>query len=52
MCKQGVKLMPLNDEGMLDNDQAKMILQKMVDAGRAGVFTWDIDKNRFRIGSE
>ena len=41
--------MPLNDEGMLDNDQAKMILQKMVDAGRAGVFTWDIDKNRFRV---
>ena len=49
MCKQGVKPMPLNDEGMLDNDQAKMILQKMVDAGRAGVFTWDIDKNRFRV---
>ena len=41
--------MPLNDEGMLDNDQAKMILQKMVGAGRAGVFTWDIDKNRFRV---
>ena len=49
MRKQGVKPMPLNDEGMLDNDQAKMILQKMVDAGRAGVFTWDIDKNRFRV---
>ena len=49
MCKQGVKPMPLNDEGMLDNDQAKMILQKMVDAERAAVFTWDIDKNRFRV---
>lgn len=49
MCKRGVKRMPFNDEGMLDNDQAKIILQNMVDAGRAGLFSWDIDKNRFQV---
>lgn len=39
--------MPINDEGMLGSNQAKTILQKIIDAGRAGLFSWDIDNHEF-----
>lgn len=39
--------MPINDEGMLGNNQAKKILQNIIEDGRAGVFSWDIDNRKF-----
>ena len=39
--------MPINDEGMLGSNQAKTILQNIIEAGIAGLFSWDIDNHEF-----
>lgn len=41
--------MTLDDKEMLDNDYAKIILQNLVEAGRAGIFKWDIDNQIFEV---
>lgn len=49
MCKQGGKPMPFEENGLLDNDQAKMMLQNMVNARRVGLFSWAIDNDTFQV---
>lgn len=41
--------MPFDDKGMLDNDQAKIMLQNMIKVGRAGLFSWNIDDDQFHV---
>lgn len=41
--------MPFNEKGMLDNNQAAIILQSMIDAGRAGLFSWDLNSQTVKV---
>lgn len=41
--------MPNNNHRMLENNQAQMILQNMVEAGRIGLFSWDFENQHFDV---